>query len=167
MTLSAPDFAAVAKRGSFVYCYLDCQTKAPYYVGISSRAARPLEEHGACDPPVDKALIRVMRIWSFMGRSSALGVLLHCTLWQGCNWHWLLVEQNRRRRRLCGLCTYGKSQIVDECKPKRTACIGIKVCRCRPNKKSSFQMQSARDWAAACRSEVKNLCFFERQKHLE
>ena len=61
MTLSAPDFAAIAKRGSFVYCYLDCQTKAPYYVGISSRAARPLEAHGACDPPVDTALIRVMR----------------------------------------------------------------------------------------------------------
>lgn len=61
MPLTAPDFADVAKRGSFVYCYIDPQAKAPYYVGISSRAARPLEPHGACDVPSDPALIRVMR----------------------------------------------------------------------------------------------------------
>ena len=34
----------VAKQGAFVYCYLDVVDLSPYYVGISSRWQRPMEE---------------------------------------------------------------------------------------------------------------------------
>ena len=61
MTAATHDFATIARKGSYVYCYLDAQTRKPYYVGISSRAARPLEPHGACEVPADVALVRVLR----------------------------------------------------------------------------------------------------------
>ena len=68
--LQPVDFGAIAKRGCFVYCYLRADG-SPYYVGVASHYGRPTTKYRRISkPPVNRALIRVLR--SGLRREEAL-----------------------------------------------------------------------------------------------
>ena len=59
-TLTPVDFKAVAAKGCFVYCYLRKKDHTPYYVGLGTRAVRPMQPHSVLVPD-EPWRIRVLR----------------------------------------------------------------------------------------------------------
>jgi hypothetical protein len=59
--LTAPDFKATAAQGCFVYAYIRAEDGSPYYVGIASKAYRPLDRGHNCPVPPDCRRIRILR----------------------------------------------------------------------------------------------------------
>ena len=58
--LQAPNFAAVARKGCFVYAYIRTDG-SPYYVGVASHAYRPIKKDHTVGVPADRRRIRIMR----------------------------------------------------------------------------------------------------------
>ena len=59
--LKRENFAAIARKGCFVYCYLRTSDGSPYYIGIASQAYRATSKDHRVRVPADRARIRVMR----------------------------------------------------------------------------------------------------------